>query len=176
MTVHTGMLLVATPALVDPNFARSVVFLIQHDEDGAVGVVLNRPSVEEVSEHLPDVAGSVVEPGVVFVGGPVEPVVAIGLERTDVPVRPIEPMAGVGLLDLADGGARVQPCRIYAGYSGWGPGQLESEIAEGSWIVVEATIADVFTDDPEGLWGAVLRRQPGRVAMLASHPMDPTLN
>ena len=169
------MLLVATPALIDPNFARTVVFLIQHDEDGAVGVVLNRPSGENVADHLPDLADWVVHPGVVFVGGPVEPTVAIGLEREDQPARPLEGTRGVGLLDLADDGPAAA-CRVYSGYSGWGPGQLEAEIEEGSWIVVEAQAEDVFTAQPDELWSRVLRRQPGRVALFATHPEDPSLN
>lgn len=175
MSASTGMLLVATPALLDPNFVRTVVFLIQHEAEGTVGVVLNRPTTEQVADHLPALAGRTVDPPAVFSGGPVEPAVAIGLERGESVARPIEGVAGVGMVDLVEEEAPGR-CRVFSGYAGWGPGQLEEEIDEGSWIVVPATADDVFSPDPDQLWSAVLRRQGGRLALLASHPLDPTLN
>lgn len=172
-----GQLLVASPFLLDLNFARTVVLVLQHDDAGALGVVLNRPSAEAVEEHLPEWAARLEVPGVVFVGGPVEPAVAIGVVRSP---RPTEPTAviGVGMVDLGSdpAAATAGPIRVFSGYSGWGVGQLEAELAEGAWIVVPANATDVFTDRPEELWSTVLRRQGGKLAMLALYPADPSDN
>ncbi len=172
-----GRLLVASPLLVDVNFFRSVVVVLQHDEEGAVGVVLNRPSSEAVVDHLPDWAPHLEGPEVVFVGGPVEPAIAIGVVRTPVPTQPTA-VAGVGMVDLAEDPAAVTagPLRVFSGYAGWGSGQLEAEMAEGAWVVLPARAEDVFTDDPLSLWSDVLRRQGGRLAMMASFPLDPSMN
>lgn len=172
-----GLLLVAAPWLGDPNFAQTVVFILHHDEEGAVGVVLNRPSLEPVSAHLPEWSGRLEDPPMVFLGGPVQPAVAIGVVRAQ---RPDEPTAldGVGLVDLASDPAANQagPIRVFSGYAGWGTGQLESELAEEAWELVPAEIGDIFTEAPETLWTQVLRRQGGRLAMLATFPQDPSLN
>jgi putative transcriptional regulator len=168
-----GALLVASPHLLDPNFYRSVVLVLEHDEDGAVGVIINRPSTSGLGEELPDWAPLLAQPPVVFVGGPVQPEAAVGLadgvEGSSLP--------GVGIVDLsAPPGALDVPVRIYAGYAGWGSGQLEAELAEGGWIVATARSEDVFVGDPGSLWAAVLRRQPGPTALLSSFPIDPRLN
>jgi putative transcriptional regulator len=172
-----GALLVASPLLVDPNFYKTVVLVLQHDLDGAVGVVLNRPSEELVDSHLPEWGRRLEEPPVIFVGGPVDPAVAIGLVRSD---RPTEPTAlgGVGMVDLGqDPAAGIPgPVRVFSGYAGWGPGQAEAEMAEGAWLVLDALAEDVFTTAPADLWSKVLRRQGGRVAMLATFPLDPSMN
>ena len=177
LDVAAGMLLVASPLLEDPNFHKTVVFLLQHDLEGAVGVVLNRPSQEPVESHLPEWAMRLEDPPVIFVGGPVDPAVAIGVVRSD---RPADPTAlrGVGMVDLAGDPAASTPgpVRVFSGYAGWGPGQLEAELAEGAWMVLGAYEDDVFTRDPVGLWSAVLRRQGGTVAMLATFPIDPSMN
>jgi putative transcriptional regulator len=172
-----GGLLVASPVLVDPNFHRTVVLILQHDGDGAVGVVLNRPSGEPVRRHLPAWEPLLLDPPVVFVGGPVEPSMAIGVLRTDDPADPT-PLSGVGLIDLADepGDLLVGEVRIYSGYAGWAAGQLEAEIEEGAWVVVPALPDDVFSVSPADLWARVLRRQGGRMAMLATFPPDPSWN
>ncbi|MEX0699592.1 MAG: YqgE/AlgH family protein [Acidimicrobiia bacterium] len=176
-TFVAGQLLVASPFLMDFNFARTVVLVLQHDDEGALGVVLNRPSDEAVDAHLPEWAQRLEDPGVVFVGGPVEPSVAIGVVRNQ---RPSEPTAvtGVGMVDLsADPAATTAgPIRVFSGYSGWGVGQLEAELEEGAWIVVPALAPDVFTERPQELWSEVLRRQGGKLAMLAFYPSDPSLN
>jgi putative transcriptional regulator len=171
---HGGKLLVATPQLVDPNFHRTVVLLVQHDEVGTVGLVLNRPTSERVGDHLPEWEAHVASPGVIHYGGPVEPQVAIGLART------LEGMAtgvdGLSVVDLAQGPSDGAPrAMIYSGYSGWGSGQLEAEIDEGSWYVVPAQPDDPF-DDPEGMWPTVLRRQGGLLAVVSTFPPDPILN
>ncbi len=170
----TGRLLVAAPTLIDPNFFRTVVLLLSHDEDGAVGVVLNRPSAEPVNAHLPAWSEATGEWNVVFVGGPVQPEVAVGLVSHGGVER--LPVGGVEVADLAQDPPPGARARIFSGYSGWGPGQLEAEIAEQAWIFVDADPGDAFTADPEGLWSAVLRRQPGLMSMLATFPVDPALN
>ena len=172
-----GRLLVASPLLLDPNFYKTVVFMLQHGSEGAVGIVLNRPSEELVESHLPEWSRRTEDHPVVFVGGPVEPAVAIGMVRAD---RPSEPTAlrEVGLVDLGGdpAGATPGPVRVFSGYSGWGPGQVEAEVAEGAWFVVEALADDLFTPDPADLWSTVLRRQVGTTAMWASFPLDPSMN
>lgn len=184
MDPRPGSLLVATAALVDPNFADSVVLLLDADGDGALGVVLNRPSVVPVADVLDDWRDVVTEPGVLFRGGPVGPDAALAVARLS---RPDDEPLGfrptfddVGLVDLdspvelVDEG--LSALRIFAGYAGWGAGQLEAEVAEGSWYVVPAEPADVFREDPTDLRRDVLRRQPGELAWASTRPVDPTLN
>ncbi len=168
-----GALLVASPHLLDPNFFRTVVLILEHNEEGAVGVIINQPSTSGLDDELPDWAPLLAEPGVVFVGGPVQPEAAVGLaEGVDGSAVP-----GVGLVDLsAPPGELSAPVRIYAGYAGWGPGQLEAELVEGGWVVARAEADDVFVVEPQDLWRAVLKRQPGVTALLASFPIDPRLN
>jgi putative transcriptional regulator len=178
-----GRLLVATPVLDDPNFDRTVVWLLEHGDDGALGVVLNRPSALAVAEPLPgwaDLAGPL---PVVFVGGPVSSSSVIGLARVtgEVPPGSWEPVAGtIGVVDLTTDPLLLTPVvadlRCFAGYSGWGSGQLEGELLDGAWVVVDAEVGDAFTDDPAGLWRAVLARQPNELARMALVPDDPTLN
>lgn len=170
-----GRLLVASPTLLDPNFLRTVVLVLQHDDDGALGVVLNRPTGEPVTAHLPAWSGSLAEPAVVFAGGPVEPAVAIGLGRDLAGAEPTG-VPSVGIVDLAGEPGPLDVVRIFSGYAGWGPGQLEGELEEEAWIVLEADPGDPFSTEPEGLWRRVLRRQGGRMAMLATMPIDPAWN
>jgi putative transcriptional regulator len=178
-----GRLLVAAPLLGDPNFERSVVLLLEHGEEGALGVVLNRPSELEVAEPLPEWRRFAGTPEVVFVGGPVSRSSVIGLARLDrdLPSGAWEPVLGaVGVLDLTgdpdEVGAGVDALRIFAGYAGWGSGQLEEEIGEGAWYVVDAEPADAFTTAPDGLWHTVLKRQGGELARIARVPANPRLN
>lgn len=157
-----GRLLVALPALIDPNFHRSVVHILEHDaSSGAVGVIVNRPSWLEVSEHLPDLAESVVPPEVVFIGGPVQREIALTVVRGD-----------DGAPTLIDEPDTSLPCRVFSGYAGWGAGQLEAEIAEGSWYVADSEPGDVFCEQPDTLWSEVWGRQSGRLRMLATFPAD----
>lgn len=182
--LHAGMLLVATPQLLDPNFADTVVLLLDVDDDGALGVVLNRPSGVPVAEVLADWGDVVDEPEVLFRGGPVstEGALAVAhLRRSDdVPVGFREVVDGLGVVDLdtpvelVDG--TFDGMRIFAGYAGWGASQLQGEIEEGSWYVVPAQVPDVFRDDPTELWRDVLRRQPGELAWHSTRPVDPDLN
>lgn len=175
-----GRLLVASPRLIDPNFTRTVVALLNHDEEGAMGLVINRPTETPVSDHLPDrVVERLAPPPVVFYGGPVEPAVAIGLRQSYDAGEESTPIQGVSMFDLGEGDG-AEPTRgglrVFAGYAGWGPGQLEDEVEEESWIIVAAFAGDVFSSSPEGLWAGVLSRQGGRIALLASMPLDPQLN
>lgn len=192
----TGRLLVATPALADPNFDRAVVLLLDHDEEGSLGVVLNRPTPVDVAEILEgwgELAGA---PGVVFQGGPVSLDSALGvavIPGEEGPASGVRSRAGrgepigwrrvhgaIGLVDLDTPPELLAPAlgslRIFAGYAGWGPGQLEDELVEGAWYVVESEPGDVSSPDPERLWRAVLRRQRSELAMVATYPDDPSLN
>ncbi|HEX6221866.1 MAG TPA: YqgE/AlgH family protein [Acidimicrobiia bacterium] len=169
-----GNLLVATPILLDPHFYRTVVLLIQHDEEGCVGIVLNRPTAEPVVDHLPEWADHVAEPSIINYGGPVDPSVAIGLSLT--PSGMSTGVPGLSLIDLGDApGDDAAPVRIYSGYSGWGSEQLETEISTGSWYVVQASPDDPFDTD-EGQWRRVLRRQPGFLSVVSTFPDDITMN
>jgi putative transcriptional regulator len=179
-----GQLLVAAPPLVDPNFDRTVILLLEHDDvDGALGVVLNRPTDIGADEPVAGWGPLTAAPGVVFVGGPVHTTAAIALARLRDDVEPaadeIE-RAGVVVIDLGqdpdDVARRVTEVRLYAGYAGWGPGQLEAEIDEGAWFVVEPAPDDVLTRDPGELWRRVMGRQPGRLGWLGLYPDDVTTN
>ena len=182
--LRAGMLLVATPALLDPNFADTVVLLLDVDENGALGVVLNRPTAVPVAEVLADWRDVVAEPEVLFHGGPVstEGALAVALLRgpDDVPVGFRQVEGNLGLVDLdtpvelVDGS--LEGLRIFAGYAGWGAEQLVDEIEEGSWYVVPGQAPDVFRQDPTDLWRDVLRRQPGELAWHSTRPVDPDLN
>ncbi|HWJ67332.1 MAG TPA: YqgE/AlgH family protein [Nocardioides sp.] len=179
-----GRLLLATAGLLDPNFADTVVLLLDVNAEGALGVVLNRPSGLPVSEVLGDWGDVVDEPEVLFQGGPVstDGALAVALASPDGQgAAGFRALWGrIGLLDLdtprelVDG--TVDRLRIFAGYAGWGAGQLEAEIAEGSWYVVPSEVEDVFAGDAHDLRRQVLRRQPGDLALHATRPVDPELN
>jgi putative transcriptional regulator len=182
--IRPGVLLLATPVLLDPNFADTVVLMLDASDEGALGVVLNRPTGLAVSEVLSDWGDVVAEPEVLFHGGPVstEGALAVGLLRRpdDVPVGFREVAGPLGVVDLdtpvelVDGS--LEGMRIFAGYAGWGAGQLPAEVEEGSWYVVPSEHLDVFRLDPAGLWRDVLRRQPGELAWHSTRPVDPDLN
>jgi putative transcriptional regulator len=179
-----GRLLVATPLLDHPTFRRTVVLLLDHDENGALGVVVNRPSSVDVEAVLPDWQRFATVPGRLFTGGPVQQDSALGLvtvpgdNREPPGVRRI--IGSLGLVDLDAQPEAVAEAvgglRIFAGYAGWGSGQLEGEIEDGSWYVVDAEARDAFSDDPEGLWPSVLLRQGGDLALVATYPDDPLMN
>jgi putative transcriptional regulator len=179
-----GKLLVATPILADPNFLRTVVLVLEHTDDGALGVVLNRPSATFLAELLPGWAGLAVEPGLVHIGGPVQPSGVIGLaqiapsEVPDPTVRLLWP--GVATVDLEtspdDLAGAVRGVRCFAGYAGWSPGQLDAEVDTGSWFVVDRDPDDLWTADATDLWRTVLWRQPGRLRQFALCPLDASTN
>lgn len=186
---RAGQLLAATPMLEDANFRRTVVLVVEDDPDeGTLGVVLNRPSEVPVREVLERWTDLVAVPPVVFRGGPVATESALALA---VPSGPAEPvgfrslvssrlMSRLGLIDLGAppellaGG--IASMRVFVGYAGWGPGQLEAEITAGAWLPLEALPGDPFAPDPARLYPAVLRRQGGDTALLSTYPDDPVLN
>jgi len=185
--LRAGQLLIATPRLVDPNFERTVVLLLDHDESGTLGVVLNRPSPVPVGEILQDWQGLVAEPGVLFHGGPVgtDSALAVasipaGHDPADDPVGFRRLFDDTGIVDLDTPTEllddAISRLRIFAGYAGWGDGQLVAEIDEGSWYVVPMETGDVFGASPDGLWSRVLRRQPGVLAWVSTRPADPSMN
>ncbi|MCL8025621.1 YqgE/AlgH family protein [Nocardioides bruguierae] len=180
-----GMLLLAAPDLLDPNFAETVVLLLDADDEGALGVVLNRPTSVPVDEVLGGWGDVVASPEVLFAGGPVgrDGALALGVVPSGPDHGPVgfrSVVGRVGLLDLdtplelVTGG--LDGLRIFAGYAGWGPGQLEAELEEGSWFLVPAEDEDVCRASTDGLWREVLRRQPGDLAWHSTRPADPELN
>jgi putative transcriptional regulator len=186
--LRVGDLLVATPVLLDPNFERTVVLVLDHDEDGALGVVLNRPTTVPVGEILPDWTDLLGEPGVLFQGGPVstDSALAVGTSMSYGTDPNAEPMGfrrlydEVGIVDLDTPteivGPQLSGLRIFAGYAGWSEEQLDAELRSGAWYVVPSVAADLLGADPEGLWRRVLRRQPGELAWVSTRPADPTMN
>jgi putative transcriptional regulator len=177
-----GQLLVAAPPLHDPNFFRTVILVLDHDEHGALGLVLNRPGELVASDVVPRLAPLLDDAAILYVGGPVQQEGVIGLaEYRDPETYGAEPVVGpVGVLDadldpdeLRDGVARV---RAFQGYAGWGPGQLEGELGEEAWIVAPARASDAFDDDPRTLWRRALERLGGRYSMVARMPDDPAVN
>ena len=176
-----GELLIAAPTLLDPNFARTVVLIADFDDEGAMGVILNRPAGVTVAEAAPDLEPLVGPDEPIFSGGPVQPTAGVVLAE-------YEPGAGEGrvlfdgiallpgLQEVADALPAVRRTRIFAGYAGWGPGQLEGELEREDWIRERALPEDVFSEDPEELWAAVLTRKGGQYALVARMPEDPSQN
>lgn len=180
-----GRLLVASPALVEPTFRRTVLLLLDHDEDGTLGLVVNRPSAVAVGAVLPAWDGRTLEPAVLYSGGPVAEDSALGLGLLPGPADGPEPegfrriVGQWGLVDLDSDPLvtmELTALRLFAGYAGWGPGQLDDELAEGSWYVVDGGADDVFAPDPGRVWSRVLRRQPNDLRLLSNPVDDPDLN
>jgi putative transcriptional regulator len=176
-----GKLLIASPSLVDPNFARTVVLITEHTDEGAMGVVLNRPSETAVDKVAPELSPVVVDTEPVFIGGPVQPQALVVLaEFADTDAAAWIVADDVGFVAAATEGDRLEQAvrrgRVYAGYSGWGAGQLEGELAEEAWIVEPPLAAELFPDEPDGLWQDVLARKGGQFALIARMPDDPSLN
>lgn len=182
--VQKGQLLVATPTLLEPTFARTVIVVLEHDPDnGSIGVVLNRPGAVALEDVVPSVTDLVTPPPILFDGGPVAPTTAIALGLAApgaeaegwMPVVP--PLVTVDLdHDPALLAASLRAVRVFVGYAGWSAGQLDGEIAEGAWYVVDSLPGDPFTADPERLWSTVLRRQGWPLSAVAVCPLDPTMN
>jgi putative transcriptional regulator len=176
-----GQLLLAAPSLRDPNFARTVVLVGVHGEEGAMGVVLNRPASVSVADAVPQLQSVVGEDEPIFVGGPVQPqsvvVIAEFLEKSDAGLLLVGsvgfPAADADLGELALGAARA---RVFAGYAGWSRSQLDAEVESGDWITHEAQPSDVFTEAPDELWSSVLTRMGGSYALIARMPLDPSVN
>jgi putative transcriptional regulator len=179
-----GRLLVAAPPLVDPNFDRTVVLMLEHGDEGALGIVLNRPSETALDDVLPEWRPLASDPTQVFVGGPVSPDSVIALAsggplgttvESFVPI--LDDLGTIDLgLDPLDLGAALEDLRVFVGYAGWGPGQVEGELEADAWFVTDLARSDPFSTAPETLWRTVLRRQRGRLAMFANYPADAGTN
>jgi putative transcriptional regulator len=177
-----GKFILASPVLRDPNFVRTVVLIAEHTDEGAMGLVLNRPAGSTVGEAVPDLAWLAGDGEPVFVGGPVAETAVIVLAEFERP----ELAGAIVMEDLGFIGAdaddpahlegAIRRARVFAGHAGWGPGQLEDELAEEAWIIEPPQREEIFTADPEDLWAAVLRRKGHRYALLATMPLDPSLN
>jgi putative transcriptional regulator len=174
-----GKLLISSPSLVDPNFRRTVVLMTHHDDEGAVGLVLSRPSGMRIAEAIPDLGELPFADEVVYIGGPVQPEAVVVLVELEEPLEDADPI--VGSVAYMPPGIDVDElhatrARVFAGYSGWGPGQLEAELEEPAWIVAAALPEDVFASDPDELWRTVLHRKGGKFSLIATMPYDPSLN
>ena len=182
--VQKGQLLVATPALQEPTFARTVIAILEHDDDsGSLGVVLNRPTAVAVADVAASVVDLVTSPATLFDGGPVAPTTAIAVGRVASGAEPegwawvVPPLVTVDLdHDPALLAVSMRDLRVYAGYAGWAVGQLDGEIEEGAWYVLDGLPADLFAADVSTLWSAVLRRQGWPLSAVAVCPLDPTMN
>jgi putative transcriptional regulator len=184
--VRAGTLLLANTDLLEPTFRRSVIYIVEHNDGGTLGVVLNRPSETAVYNVLPQWAQIAAKPKTMFIGGPVKrdaalclAVLRVGAVPDDVPG--LRHVAGrMAMVDLDADPESISPLvegvRIFAGYSGWTIGQLEGEIERDDWIVLSALPSDVLVQPRVDLWGRVLRRQPQPLAMLATHPIDVSRN
>jgi putative transcriptional regulator len=169
-----GKLLIASPGLTD-FFRRSVVLVLEHNEEGAVGLILNRPSETHVDEAVPDLAELAEPEDVVHLGGPVAPDSVIVLGRFEDPDEAASVVLGdLGVVDPGAGTPDLRASRVYAGHAGWAPGQLDGELEQEAWIVEPALPDDPFDDGD--LWSHVLDRKGGGYALLARMPEDPTLN
>jgi putative transcriptional regulator len=176
-----GQLLIASPVIVDPNFRRTVVLIAEHGDEGAMGVVLNRPSETLVQDAASPLEVLVEPRSPIFNGGPVEPAAVVVLAEFDDPDEAATVVVGdVGFMrsdaDPIDAGDRMRRARVFAGYSGWGGGQLEAELEDEAWIVEPATPDLVFAENVDGLWSDVLRRKGGEFAIIATMPPDPSMN
>jgi putative transcriptional regulator len=176
-----GQLLLASPSLQDPNFQRTVVLIGVHSVDGAMGVVLNRPSQLTVAEAAPQLEEAVEDADPVYVGGPVQPSSIVFLaEFRDPSPAGLLVLGRIGFpapeAEIDDLTRATDRARVFAGFAGWSEGQLEAEIGEGDWIAQAALPQDVFTDRPEQLWSDVLTRKGGSYALVARMPPDPSLN
>lgn len=175
-----GKLLISSAGLYDPNFRHTVVLIGAHDEGGAVGVVLNRSLEARVIDVVAPLASVAGPDALVYQGGPVEPQQPVLLaELRDPAHADIEVFDSIGFLTgevTVEARESIVRARVYAGHSGWGPGQLEEELAEDAWIIEPARVEDVFTDDPDGLWKAVLERKGPEYRTISMMPFDPRVN
>ena len=175
----SGRILVSRPEFRDPNFDATLTLILEHSDEGALGLVLNRPSPLTMADAFPDWEEMSALPDVVFAGGPVDRDALIALGRSETCDGAL--VLGAHSVDLDEqptlvAAEGIKAVRIFAGYAGWASGQLEGEIANNSWWVVDAVIDDLFTDDPSKLWARVLQREGGDMAWYAHFPADPSLN
>jgi len=180
METLQGQLLIASPALLDPNFRRTVVLVTEHNDEGAAGLVLNRPSPAEVAELVPQLEPLVEDGEPVWLGGPVQQDAVLVLGEFVDPDDAAVPLFGALGFPALDAPDEVVPVtirrRVFAGYAGWGAGQLEDELEREDWIVEPALADDAFTETPDALWSDVLRRKGGVYELVARIPEDPSVN
>ncbi|UTI65277.1 YqgE/AlgH family protein [Paraconexibacter antarcticus] len=181
MTPLKGKLLIASPALVDPNFVRTVVLVAEHSTEGTLGLILNRPTDSAVADSVDELRGVVEIGDPVYVGGPVQTdAVMVLAEFEDATMAAALVLDDIGFLpaeaDMVAIAAATRRARVFAGHSGWAPGQLDSELEEGAWILADAEPEDVFVVDTDDLWAAALQRKGGAYAQLARVPEDPSVN
>jgi putative transcriptional regulator len=180
MDSFQGHLLIASPSLLDPNFKRTVVLVTEHGDEGAAGLVLNRPSIAPVAELVPQLEPLVDDGEQVWVGGPVQPNAVLVLGEFVDPEDAAVPLFGSLGFPALDEPEDVVPVttrrRVFAGYAGWGAGQLEDELEREDWILEPALPDDAFTEEPEALWSDVLRRKGGIYELVARMPEDPSVN
>ena len=178
-----GKILIATPAIGDGNFEQSVIYMLHHDPDGALGVIINRPTELQVGDLLPRWGDLASAPGAIFGGGPVEPDGFIGVGRASGP-QPDDVLVvdgtNVVTVDLDDdpvlAAAHIDRLRLFRGYAGWGAHQLDTELSAGAWFTVASEPDDLWSENPAGLYEQVLRRQSGDIRWFANAPLDPTVN
>ncbi len=176
-----GQLLIAGPALLDPNFWRTVVLVVEHSEDGALGLVLNRPSETTAGETVPELEHTVEPDEPLLIGGPVQPSSVIVLaefeDPSDAALIAFEEIGVMGTeAALENLGAGVRQARAFVGHAGWGPGQLDTELERGDWILEPARREDAFSAEPSRLWSEVLMRKGGSYALIARMPADLSVN
>jgi putative transcriptional regulator len=176
-----GQLLVAGPALLDPNFWRTVVLVVEHNEEGALGLVLNRPSETSVADAVPELAAVVEANEQLYIGGPVQPSAVIVLAQFADPADAVLlAFDDVGVLGTGPSPeeltAGIRTSRAFLGHAGWGPGQLDGELERGDWILEPARFGDAFSAEARGLWSEVLTRKGGSYALVARMPADPSMN
>ena len=180
METLRGHLLISNGGLFDPNFRHTVVLIGEHNADGALGVVLNRALNVSVQEAVPGLSALVPTGDPLFEGGPVQPAGPVLLAELEHPeLADILVFGSVGFL-VGEVSEEVGPgivrARVFAGYSGWGPGQLEAEVESDSWLLEPARVGDVFTDAPDLLWSQVLERKGPQYRQLSRMPFDPSMN
>jgi putative transcriptional regulator len=175
-----GQLLIAGPGLVDPNFWRTVVLIVEHSDEGALGLVLNRPSETTVGEAVSELEQLLEPEDPLYVGGPVQPSALIVLAEFEQPAEAaLIAFENVGVLASGaqeDPDLSVRRGRAFVGHAGWGPGQLDDEVERGDWILEPARREDAFTGTPLELWSEVLTRKGGSYALVARMPPDPSVN
>jgi putative transcriptional regulator len=176
-----GQLLIAGPTLADPNFWRTVVLIVEHHDEGALGLVLNRPSDMTVGDAVPHLAQLLDADAELLLGGPVQPSSVIVLaEFEDPDDAALIAFDDIGILgtgeEIDDLTVGVRAARAFAGHAGWGPGQLDGELERGDWILEPARRSDAFAAHPRELWGEVLTRKGGSYALIARMPANPSLN
>ena len=175
-----GQLLIAGPTLLDPSFWRTVVLIVEHSEQGALGLVLNRPSETTVGETVPQLESLLALEDPMFIGGPVQPSSMMVLAQFENPgdaaLLAFDDVGVMGIGDPDDEPTSVTVGRAFVGHAGWGPSQLEAEIARGDWFLERARFEDAFATEPEALWPRVLERKGGSYALIARMPADPSMN